>query len=94
MKTSPPVLPAGGGRGAGGAGRAGVAPSDEVDDDGDCAVVLFLHGTVDGAAPAVVVVAVLIALAAVFVAAAQPAAFVPSVFARGRVFEHAPPAAT
>lgn len=65
---------------------------DEADDDDDCAVVLFLHGTVDGAAPVPVVVAALIALAAVFVAVTEPVAFVPSVFARGQVFEHAPPA--
>ena len=64
----------------------------EADDDDDCAVVLFLHGTVDGAA-AVPVVTALTALGTVFVAGAGPAAFVPSVFARGRVFEHAPPAA-
>ncbi len=66
---------------------------DEVDDDGDCAVVLFLHGTTDAAAPMPVVVAALIALAAAFASVPGPAAFVPSVFARGRVFEHAPPAA-
>ena len=65
---------------------------DEVDDDGDCAVVLFLHGAVDGTVPAPAILAALIALAAVSVSVPVPAAFVPSVFARGRVFEHAPPA--
>ncbi len=65
----------------------------EADDDDDCAVVLFLHGTVDGAAPLPLIVAVLVALAAVFVATTEMAAFVPSVFTRSRVFEHAPPAA-
>lgn len=65
----------------------------EADDDGDCAVVLFLHGNVEGAASAPVIVAALIALATVFVSGARSAAFVPSVFARGRVFEHAPPVA-
>ena len=65
----------------------------EADDDDDCAVVLFMHGTIDGAAAAPVVVAALIALATVFVATPKPKAFVLSVFARGRVFEHAPPAA-
>ena len=65
----------------------------EADDDDDCAVVLFLHGTVDGTVPVPALIATLIALAAVFVSASGPVAFVPSVFARGRVFEHAPPAA-
>ncbi len=65
----------------------------EADDDDDCAVVLFLHGTVEGAAPLVLIVVATALLAAVFVAITEPAAFVPTVFARGRVFEHAPPAA-
>ena len=65
----------------------------EADDDDDCAVVLFLHGTVNGAPPLPPIVAILAVLATVFVAVAETVAFVPSVFARGRVFEHAPPAA-
>lgn len=66
---------------------------DADDDDHDCAAVLFLHGGVDGAAPLPLIAAAPLVLAAVLVAAVRPAAFVPSVFARGRVFEHAPPAA-
>ena len=64
----------------------------ETDDD-DCAVVLFVHGTVDGAAPLPLIVSVFAVLAAVFVAIPALVVFVPTVFARGRVFEHAPPAA-
>ncbi len=63
---------------------------DEDDDDGDCAVVLFLHGGCDQAlAPLVVPMRVEVWHAAA--AAVTAAVRMPSVFAVCGVLEHAPP---
>ena len=63
---------------------------DEVDDDGDCAVVLFLHGGCDQA-PVPLVVPTCVEAWHATAAAVTAAVRVPSVFAVCGVLEHAPP---
>lgn len=66
---------------------------DADNDDHDCAVVVFLHGG-GTAAPGPVVAPGLVGTGHPTILAALPRpVFVPSVFAAGGVFEHAPPAA-
>lgn len=63
---------------------------DADDDDHDCAVVLFLHGSSD-VGPTPLIVPACAALATEFVRVVPPAEFIPSVFVANRVFEHGPP---
>ena len=66
---------------------------DADDDDHDCAVVWFLHGGADAAPAPTAVPAFVRVEVAERVVALRRAAFVPSVFAGNRVFEHGPPQA-
>ena len=68
------------------------AHPDEDADDGDCAVVLFLHAGLGPALAPLFLAAPLLLLAAVVLRTARRAAWVASVFSRGRIFEHGPPA--
>ena len=65
----------------------------DLDDDHDCAVVLFLHGSVDGAAGPMLLPGFVIQMVRWIVLAGVTGGFVPSTFAQGRIFEHAPPVA-
>ena len=63
---------------------------DEEDDDGDCAVVLFLHGGCDQA-PAPLAVPTCVEVCQVTANIVAEPVRVPSVFAVCGVLEHAPP---
>lgn len=62
-------------------------------DDDDCAVVLFTHGGIQGPTGPVLVPGFVVQTVRWFFLTPVTGEFVPSTFALGRVFEHAPPGA-
>lgn len=65
----------------------------DLDDDHDCAVVLFAHGSVEGPAGPALVPGFVVETVGWVASVLATGKFIPSTFAQGGVFEHAPPVA-